>query len=174
MFSKTDIEKYFLAEKQGSLLFLVIGVIAVIAALIFFFGIKTSFYKGVAVPLIILGLIMGMMGYSIYSKADEARKKMVYAYDMNPGEIKEKEIPRMEKLVKSFPVYKYAEGFLVIIGLFLFFYFKNGDTNISLKGVGAGLAIIAAIALFVELAAASRGEAYLKGLQQWVGTMKSA
>lgn len=52
MFSKAEIEKYFTAEKQGSLLFLVIGVVAIILELVFYLGLKTSFYKGAAIPIL--------------------------------------------------------------------------------------------------------------------------
>ena len=45
MFTKADIEKYFNAEKQESLLFMLIGVAGIIAAFVFFFFLKTNFYK---------------------------------------------------------------------------------------------------------------------------------
>ena len=69
MFSKTDIEKYFLAEKQESLLFIVIGIIGIILAVVFFFGLKTNFYKGAAVPLLTIGLLMGVAGYTVYARS---------------------------------------------------------------------------------------------------------
>jgi len=53
MFSKQDIEKYFLAEKQLGLLFIIIGAIAIVLAIVFFFLLKTSFYKGAAIPLLL-------------------------------------------------------------------------------------------------------------------------
>lgn len=65
MFSKTDIEQYFSAEQQGSLFFLSVGIVAVIAALILFFVLKTPFYKGAAIPMIIVGLIAVGIGFTI-------------------------------------------------------------------------------------------------------------
>ncbi len=59
MFTKADIEKYFTGEKQESLLFLFIGIAGIIAAIVFFFFLKTSFYKGAAIPLLLIGLITG-------------------------------------------------------------------------------------------------------------------
>ena len=35
MFTKTDIEKYFNAEKNESLLFIILGIIAIVLALVF-------------------------------------------------------------------------------------------------------------------------------------------
>ena len=40
MFTKTDIEKYFNAEKSESLLFLLIGIAGIIAAISFYFFVK--------------------------------------------------------------------------------------------------------------------------------------
>ena len=97
MFTKVDIEKYFNAEKSGSLVFLVIGVVAVIAAIVFFFVIRSDAYKGAAVPLVLVGLLMGVVGLTVYNRSDGDRIRNVYAFDMNPGELKDKEVPRMEK-----------------------------------------------------------------------------
>ncbi len=93
MFSKTDIEKYFIAEKQESILFLLIGIAAVAVSLIFFFALKTGFYKGAAIPLVVVGLL-GIVGYSVYKRSDGNRIRNVYAHDMNPSELKQKELPR--------------------------------------------------------------------------------
>jgi uncharacterized membrane protein len=173
MFSKTDIEKYFLAEKQESLLFIIIGIISILVALVFFFGLKTNFYKGAAVPLVAIGLLMGIAGYTVYARSDTDRKRNVYAYDMNPGDIKEKEIPRMEKVMKGFTIYRYAEIALMIIGVILFFYFKKDEAQVFWKGVGITLAIMALIALSADYFAEKRGHEYLKGLNSWVGALKA-
>ena len=42
MFTTADKEKYFNAEKQESLLFVIIGIAAIITAIIFLFFIKTT------------------------------------------------------------------------------------------------------------------------------------
>ena len=42
MFNKADIEKYFNAEKGESFIFMAIGIIGIIAAIIFFFVLKTN------------------------------------------------------------------------------------------------------------------------------------
>ena len=55
MLTKADIEKYFIAEKQESLVFLVIGIAAILLALIFYFAVKTQVFRGAAMPLLVLG-----------------------------------------------------------------------------------------------------------------------
>ena len=46
MLTKADIEKYFIAEKHESLVFLVIGIAVIVLALIFYFAVKTQIYRG--------------------------------------------------------------------------------------------------------------------------------
>jgi ABC-type xylose transport system permease subunit len=114
MFTKTDIEKYFNAEKGESWVFIAIGIAGIIAAIIFFLFIKTNFYKGAAIPLVLVGLLLGIVGYNVYKRSDGDRTRNVYAYDMNPGELKEKELPRMETVMKNFVMYRYTEIVLVL------------------------------------------------------------
>src|SRR5437762_4412597 len=99
MFSKQDIEKYFLAEKQLGLLFIVVGAVAIVLAIIFFFLLKTSFYKGAAIPLLVIGLIQLIAGTTVYKRSDNDRIRNVYAYDMNPGQLKNEELPRMQAVI---------------------------------------------------------------------------
>ncbi|MBP6024841.1 hypothetical protein [Ferruginibacter sp.] len=168
MFSKTDIEKYFNAEKNASLLFITIGAAAIIAAIIFFFFSKTYFYKGAAIPLLVIGLLVGIVGFTVYKRSDADRIRNVYAYDLNPAELKQKEIPRMQTVMKNFIVYRYVEILLALVGIGLFFYFKNNDAMQLWKGFGLTLTIMALLALTADYFAAQRGEVYSKGLQSFI------
>ncbi len=168
MFSKADIEKYFNAEKAESWVFMAIGITGIILAVIFFFIIKTNFYKGAAVPLALVGLLLGVIGYTVYTRSDSDRIRNVYAYDMNPGELKEKEIPRMETVMKNFIIYRYVEIILGLFGLGLFFYFRNNIDKQFLAGLGIGLFIMAIAALTADFFAEKRGHLYLNGLKEFV------
>jgi glucan phosphoethanolaminetransferase (alkaline phosphatase superfamily) len=168
MFSKATIEQYFSAEKQGSLFFLSVGIVAVIAALILFFVLKTPFFRGAAIPMIIVGLIAGAIGFTIYKRSDDDRIRNVYAYDLNPDELKQKEYPRMQKVMKSFRIIIIAEVLFLIAAIFLFFYFRTNVEQQLWSGVGAGLFIMAIAALFLDVAAQHRGEIYTKGLETFV------
>lgn len=121
MFSKADIEKYFIAEKQLGFYGLFVAAVLIIAAVIFFFFLKTNFSKGAAVPLFITGLLLLIAGMTIYKRSDNDRAKNVYAYDMNPSELRDKEMPRMKKVMNSFTILKYSEIVLLLVGIFLFF-----------------------------------------------------
>jgi uncharacterized membrane protein len=168
MFTKADIEKYFNAEKSESLLFLLIGIAGIITAISFYFFVKDNLYKGAAIPLLLVGLLLGIVGYTVYKRSDADRIRVVYAYDLNPSELKQKEIPRMETVMKNFVLYRYVEIVLAITGIVLFFYFKNNIDQQFWKGFGAALAIMALIALAADYFAERRGVVYLKGLQSFV------
>lgn len=172
MFSKADIEKYFIAEKQESLLFIIIGVAAIVLAAVFFFSLKTNFYKGAAVPLLLIGLLLGIVGYTVYERSDKDRTRNVYAFDMNPNDLRDKELPRMEKVMKNFVVYRYVEITLALIGFGLFFYFNKNETQLFWKGFGVALCIMALVALTADYFAEQRGGDYLKGLKNFLDSFK--
>lgn len=172
MFSKTDIEKYFVAEKQESLLFLGLGIAAVVVAIIFFFFLKTNFYKGAAVPLVSLGLIMGIVGTTIYKRSDEDRARNVYAYGMDPSQLKNKEIPRMETVMKNFVIYRYMEILFAVAGVFLWIYFRNNTSYEFWKGFGLTLMIMSLSGLGADYFAEKRGHIYLNGLKEFTANIK--
>jgi hypothetical protein len=172
MFTKTDIEKYFTGEKQESLLFLGVGIAAVVLAIGFYFVCKTPFYKGAAMPLLLIGILLGVVGFTVYKRSDSDRIRNVYAYDLNPSDLKTKEMPRMAVVMKNFVIYRYTEILLAITGLFLFFYFRYNAEQQFWKGLGCTLAIMALIALAADYFAEKRGKVYINGLQDFVSQHK--
>jgi membrane protein implicated in regulation of membrane protease activity len=172
MFTKADIEKYFNAEKQESLLFLFIGIAGIIAAIVFFFFLKTSFYKGAAIPLLLVGLLLGVIGYAVYKRSDGDRKRNVYAYDMNSSELKEKELPRMKTVMKNFVIYRYTEIFLLLVGIALYIFFIKDFKNDFWRGFGVALAVMALLALVADYFAEKRGKVYTKGIESFVNKNK--
>lgn len=165
MFTKTDIEKYFTAEKSESMLFIIMGAAAIIIALVFFFFLKTNWYRGAAIPFLLVGIMHLLVGYTVFKRSDADRLQNVYAYDMDPSSLKTKEIPRMEKVNKNFVLYRYAEIILLLAGIGLFFYFRNDSTKTFWVGLGLALAIEAAVSLGADYFAESRAKVYTNGLK---------
>jgi predicted membrane channel-forming protein YqfA (hemolysin III family) len=168
MFSKGDIEKYFIAEKQESLLFCIVGIGAVLLSLIFFFNVKKHFYTGAAIPLLALGILMFIAGLIVYKRSDGDRIRNVYAYDMNPGELKEKELPRMKTVMRNFVVYRYTEIILLLAGSVIYGYFIRDLTNDFWRGLGMALALLALVALIADYFAEKRGRSYTKGIESFI------
>ncbi len=163
------IHKYFMAEKQESLLFLIVGGVAVLLSVFFFFFIKTNpaFFKGAAIPLFIVGLLLGVVGYTVFARSDNQRMDVAYRMGLDPGGyIKNEEGPRMEKVMKNFVIYRYVEIGLALAGIFLFIYFKNDPDRVFWKGIGLTLAIMAIIALGADYFAEKRGKEYVEILRK--------
>ena len=138
------IYKYFTAEKQESLLFIIIGIIAIIIAVIFFFFIKTNtaLFKGAIVPLLVLGIIELVAGYTVYVKSDKQSANVAYNIGLEANAYaNNKEIPRMETVMKNFIIYRWVEIVMAITGIIVFFYFKNNINKQFWKGFGLTLAI---------------------------------
>lgn len=167
MFTKTDIEKYFVAEKKESLLFLVLGLAGIAAAIIFLFILHMSFYRGAAIPFILIGLLLATVGYTVYKRSDGDRVRNVYAYDMNPQELKEKEIPRMKTVMRNFVIYRYVELFLFLLGAGLYIYFIRDLRQDFWRGLGLALALMSLLTLLVDYFAEKRGRLYLRGLESF-------
>ena len=168
MFTKTDIENYFNAEKSESLLFLCIGLAGIVGAVLFFFFIKTPFYKGAALPLFLVGLLLGLVGYTVYKRSDGDRIRNVYAYDMNRSQLKQEEIPRMKKVMKNFIIYRYTEIFLFLAGTALYIYFIRDFKHDFWRGLGLALAVMALLTLIADYFAERRGKNYTKGIESFI------
>lgn len=168
MFTKTDIEKYFLAEKQESLILIVVGSIALLLAIAFFFFLKTGLHKGAAVPLLIIGLIQLTIGIKVHTNSDKNRIKNVYAYDMNPAQLKNEELPRMKQVKQLFVIFNWLDMISILVGMFLMFYFKNNAAQIFWYGLGISLTIQAALMLGADSFAEKRARAYAKGMEEFL------
>ncbi|PWT99160.1 MAG: hypothetical protein C5B52_11100 [Bacteroidetes bacterium] len=172
MITKAEIEKYFVQEKQESLLFLVLGLIAIALALAFYFYWKTEFHKGAAIPLIVIGLIQAIVGYSVYSRSDNQRISNVYAMDMDPGKLKSDELPRMKKVMQNFVIYRWTEIVLLVVGIILIFLYRSNIDKSFWFGLGITLAIQSAIMFSADLVAEKRGARYSNGLEEYLNKSK--
>ena len=167
MFAKTDIERYFYEEKSESRVFLLLGVLAILIAVLFILYGTSRVFTGAAIPLVVIGLLLSIVGFTVYRRSDSDRIRNVYAYDMNPSELKDKEIPRMKTVMRNFVIYRYTEIILALLGIGLYIYFIRDFNNDFWRGFGLALAIMALIALTADYFAEKRGKKYLKGLVEF-------
>lgn len=182
MLTKNDIERYFTAEKNDARIFIIIGITSIVIAILGFLIYKSQAWKGAALPLIVIGLIQIAVGYSAFKRSDDDRMRMVYAYDMNPSEIKSFELPRMNVVNKNFTTYRLLELGLVIGGLMLVFYnsffslpeYKQEEEYSFSHGLGIALAIQAVILLSTDFFAEKRAAKYTTQIKSYVQELKIA
>lgn len=160
-----DIRSYFEAEKSATMFFMIIGIITIIAGIVFLF-LKPRIFMGAAFPLIVVGIVQLVVGYSVYSRIDKQVSDVIYSYDMNPDYFKNKELPRMEVLTKNFTVYKSIELACIVIAIVLLWY-NYRKQNIWL-GVGAGLLLQGLIVFTGDLFAAQRADKYTNSIKEFI------
>jgi phosphate/sulfate permease len=160
-----QIRNYFTAEKNESILFIVIGVTAFLVSIYFLLSVKKIFHSGMAYPIMAIALIQIIVGSSVYirSPKDIARVEQMISSDKT--KIGSEEIPRMDVVMKNFIAYRWIEIALIISGLILMFAFANNDL---LKGIGIGLFIQSSIMLSLDFFAEKRGMEYLNYLHSLV------
>lgn len=172
MFEQRDfsfIYRYFTAEKQGSLLFITVGLVALLLGVIFWFFIKgqPSFYKGLAVPLVVLGLLQAIVGFTIYTRTDKQKTEIAYNIGMEPvAYVGKTELPRMKKVMKNFVLLRWLEIIFLVTGLVLLFIFRLNPDRSFWFGLGIALSLQAAIMLGADHFAEKRGKVYMEALQK--------
>jgi multidrug transporter EmrE-like cation transporter len=157
-----QISKYFNAEKSESLLFVVVGVVAILLSAYFFIKVKQPFYNGMAYSLIAIAIIQLIVGGEVYFRSPKDITRVNQIVQTETIKIQTEEIPRMEIVMKKFVLYRWIEIGCLLIGVLMFFYFPPMTL---LKGVGIGLAIQAGFMLLLDYFAEERGEIYLNYLQ---------
>ena len=167
MLTKAEIEKYFIAEKQESLVFLVIGIAAIMVALVLYFIVKTQICRGAAFPLLILGMVQAIAGYTVFERSDDQRISQVYAYDMNPDQLKTVELTRMRKVNANFTIYRWVEIGALIAGLLLIILFRDPSGNIFWMGFGISLMLMAAELFTADFIAEKRAVKYTLLLEEF-------
>jgi hypothetical protein len=160
-----SIEKYFNGEKAESYVFIVIGLVALLIAFYFVFTLKTSFWRGVAIPFILVAMLEFIIGYTIVKRSPKDIYRVESFIKVQPSKITLDEIPRMEKVMKNFVIFRYVEICLILLGIILMYSSLN-DT--LWRGIGLGLFMQASIVLSLDFFAERRGHIYLEYLKEFV------
>lgn len=174
MFEQRDLSfiyKYFIAEKQAGLLFLVAGLAAILLAAACWFFIKShpAFYKGLAIPLVVLGLLQAIVGFTIYTRTDKQKTEIAYNMGMEPAAyVRQTEMPRMKKVMKNFVLLRWLEIIFMVSGLVLILVFRLNPERSFWYGLGIALTLQAAFMLGADYFAEKRGRVYVEALQKMI------
>ncbi|MES2763602.1 MAG: hypothetical protein V4677_15415 [Bacteroidota bacterium] len=162
-FAFDHIEIYFTEERIESLFFIILGSIAIILALLFLGIIKYSFFKGMAIPLLLIGIIQLTVGIIVYNRSAEGMYHVNQMRINERSKLKTEELPRMEKVMKNFMAYKWLEIALLVAGATIFIGFYNSAQSFW-KGFGLALMIQAGVMLSLDLVAEQRAKEYVENL----------
>jgi hypothetical protein len=152
---------YFTAEKRESLLFLLVGLAAIAASVVLW---RTgSPYRGMAYPLVAIALIQIVVGGTVYFRMDAQVATLHRQLASDPPAYVAAELPRMEKVRKSFTVYKAIEIALLGLGLAGFFLLRDRQT---LYAGSLGLILQSAMMLALDLVAERRADIYMDQIRR--------
>lgn len=151
------IKTYFTAEKSESLIFMAIGIITISFSAYVLFKWSDSFYKGFAIPVILIGLVQLVVGSTVYFRTDKQAQNLEALYQKDKVTFAKAEIPRMETVMKNFSLYKKVEVAFIVIGLLLIFLAPSKEFWL---GIGVGMLLQGALMLTADIFAERRGTTY--------------
>jgi archaellum biogenesis protein FlaJ (TadC family) len=161
------IDNYFSGEKKESVWIFLIGMAAMLAGMVCLLFMPGSFCKGLSVPLLAVSVIQITVGITIYCRTPGDVKR-VKSFFEEKEKFQLTEIPRMEKVMRSFIIYKWVEILLMGTGIILVL----ASTESFLAGMGVGLLVQSSLMLAADMLAQRRGRKYLSGLQTVVAEFK--
>ncbi len=115
------ISNYFNGEKNESLLFVITGIIGIALASYFFIKIKQPFYSGLSYSLVAIAIIQLAVGINIYLRSPKDIARVSQQVQVGNTKIQIEEIPRMQKVMKSFIFIKWIEIVLIVTGILMYF-----------------------------------------------------
>jgi small-conductance mechanosensitive channel len=150
---------YFTAEKQESLLFIAVGLIAVAVGL--WLWMNGHRLRSMAFPLIAVAAIQIVVGSSVYLRTDAQVATLSAQLETTADAARAAEDVRMAKVMKNFGLYKIIEIALLTIGVLLVLFLRQSDLAV---GIGAGLILQSSFMLALDMFAELRAEEYIAAL----------
>jgi drug/metabolite transporter (DMT)-like permease len=161
-----SMHNYFRAEKAEALLFLAAGVFAVGFACWAFFVSKEKFYTGMAIPVLLVGLIQMVVGATVFFRTGQQVSALDAQFAANQAGFAASETARMIEVMRNFTIYKWVEIAFVLSGVALLI-FRAAN---FWQGLALGLLMQGALMLTLDIFAERRGARYQHEIQQLIST----
>jgi hypothetical protein len=150
---------YFAAEKLERWFFLGVG-LAASAASAWLWSTGSGF-KGMGIPLVLVGLIQVVVGASVGFRTDAQVAGLTAQLERDPAGLAAAERPRMEKVMANFTLYKVVELAVLLGGVALTVLLRRSELAYF---AGVGCVLQGSLMLVLDLFAEHRGAAYLQAL----------
>ena len=131
-----NMSDYFVAEKQESVIFVVVGLLAIGFSL--WLWMNGHRLKSMAYPLVVIALMQIVVAGTVYLRTDSQVSTLSAQLQVNPAALKAEETARMETVMKNFSIYKSIEMLLLIMGVGMIAFFQRHDVA---AGIGVGLVL---------------------------------
>jgi hypothetical protein len=159
---KAQLSSYFFAEKWEGLAFVLVGV----AAMALTAWLWRGPYRGMGLPLVLVGLIQIGVGGSVFLRTDAQVAQLTAQLEAAPAAMVASELPRMERVMANFRLYKVIELCVLSLGVALTFLFPHRELPYS---AGIGCIAQGAFMLVLDLFAEHRGAEYVTLLRSSTG-----
>ena len=155
-----NIIRYFSGEKLQCSIGILLGIIGLTLS-IYFIYLSKPVFKGIAFAFIPLSLLLLSICVGIVIRTPKDIKRVSSYYESEPIRMQTEELPRMEKVMKTFPKIKMVEIGFIIVGILLFLILWRNDL---IQGIGLGIIIQGIILYGFDHFAESRGKIYFEFL----------
>ena len=146
-----EMSSYFDAEKQESVIFILVGLLAM--GLSLWLWVNGHRLKSMAYPLVVIALMQIVVGGTVYLRTDAQLSSLSAQLQANPAALKAEETTRMKTVMKNFSIYKTIEMIAIL---------QRYDVA---AGIGVGLILQSAFTLALDVFAEARGAEYLSAIQ---------
>ena len=167
MFTKTDIDNYFISYRQEHLFLLLLATVALFAAIVLYFVLKKHFYKGLAIALASFAILFFTTSFTEFKRADRLRVVNTYNYDLHPEYLKGKELQRVATVKKTINIELYLSIAIMIAGVVLYFYAAKNIHKKYLQGMAIGIVFMAGIAATTFYVMKNNIEKYESGVVEF-------
>jgi hypothetical protein len=121
--------------------------------------------KGIAIPFLLVSSLEIIVGLTLIYRSPKDIIRVETYLSEKTEMIQKEEIPRMEKVMRNFILFRYTEITLIIIGVILMY---GARQNSLWNGIGLGLFIQSSTVLLLDFFAERRGEVYLEYLKSMI------
>ncbi len=152
------IQTYFQGEKIEALVFILpCGLLNVVFSLWLLTDNPGNFARGVAIPFLVLGLLMGIVGTVVGYRTPIQVAMLSQAIATDPQAGAKAEAERMVKVNKAWPIYLAIWGVFGVAGLLLRFTTRSD----FFQGLGIALVFFAGVGLLIDGFAERRTHPYV-------------
>lgn len=151
-----NISNYFSGEKTQCTAGILLALLSILLAAYFIYT-NNILLKGIAVAFILPSLLLLAICVGIVWRTPNDILRVSSYYKSEPSKLQTEELPRMQKVMKTFPIIKTIEVCIFVAGVLLVLFF--GKNNL-LAGIGIGLAIQGAALYTFDHFAEARGKVY--------------
>ena len=155
-----NILKYFAGEKLQCTIGILLGLTGIVLS-VYFIYLDKPIFKGIAFAFTPLSILLLSICIGVVIRTPKDIQRVSSNYESEPTKMQTEELPRMGKVMKTFPIIKMIEIGFIIVGILLLIFFRN---NGIIKGVGIGLIIQGIMLYGFDHFAQSRGEIYFEFL----------